>query len=368
MNIQLLGEPKIVMHNPHSKHNYFAWPTVVRLQDGRLAAAASGFRLRHICPFGKTVIAFSSDEGETWSLPAPVIDTPLDDRDAGLCPFDDTGLIVTSFNNTAAAQQNWLKSGHSFALDDPKIPYAAAYIQQITPEDEEQYLGATYRVSRDCGTTFGPIHRCPVSSPHGPIQLRDGTILWVGREFSADDSVQDNECVRACRITPEGEYERLGSIPAIYDGEKKMLSCEPHTLQLPDGKLLCHIRVQEGKEPTFTTYQSESTDGGCTWSQPHALLSRTGGAPAHLLRHSSGVLISVYGHRSEPLGIRVMFSRDDGGTWDTAHQLYTNPYSGDLGYPATVELNDGSLLTVFYAIPEKGGNAVIMQQKWRMEE
>ena len=41
MKIQLIGEPKIILSNPTSTPNYFAWPTVDRLRDGRIAVAAS---------------------------------------------------------------------------------------------------------------------------------------------------------------------------------------------------------------------------------------------------------------------------------------------------------------------------------------
>jgi len=98
----------------------------------------------------------------------------------------------------------------------------------------------------------------------------------------------------------------------------------------------------------------------------------SGGAPAHLLKHSSGLLICTYGFRGDPMGsapfgIRVMFSRDGGETWSTSEDIYVNDFSLDLGYPSTVELKDGSLLTVFYAHLEPDAPAVILQQKWRME-
>ncbi|MBQ8552488.1 MAG: hypothetical protein IJ428_06720 [Clostridia bacterium] len=63
MKITPIGSPETVMHNPDSRHNYFAWPTVTRLQNGKLAVVASGFRLFHVCPFGKTVISYSEDDG-----------------------------------------------------------------------------------------------------------------------------------------------------------------------------------------------------------------------------------------------------------------------------------------------------------------
>ena len=105
MKITKIGSTKIVMSNPESKHNYFAWPTAARLQNGKIAVGASGFRLGHICPFGKSVISYSDNDGETYTAPAAVIDTVLDDRDVGLCPFGDNGLIFTSFNNTVEFQR-----------------------------------------------------------------------------------------------------------------------------------------------------------------------------------------------------------------------------------------------------------------------
>ena len=100
MKIVRMGEPQTVMSNPESRHNYFGWPSIARLQNGKIAVVASGFRLRHICPFGKTVISYSEDDGETYTAPAPVIDTVLDDRDGGIVPFGEKGVIVTSFNNS----------------------------------------------------------------------------------------------------------------------------------------------------------------------------------------------------------------------------------------------------------------------------
>ena len=48
MQVQILEEAKTIMSNPDSKHNYFGWPTVAKLQDGTIAVGASGFRLEHV--------------------------------------------------------------------------------------------------------------------------------------------------------------------------------------------------------------------------------------------------------------------------------------------------------------------------------
>ncbi len=365
MKIKTIGEPKVIMSNPDSQHNYFGWPSVARLQNGKIAVVASGFRLKHVCPFGKAVIAYSENEGETYTSPAPVIDTPLDDRDAGILAFGESNVLVTSFNNTVEFQKG---ETHKYGGDIGG--YQAAYLSRVTPDDEEKYLGSVFKISNDCGVTFGELHKSPVTSPHGPLKTRDGRIIWVGTNYA-----EQNKGVEAHEIKPDGSMEYIGSIQNCVFDDKRVMSCEPYTIELNDGTLLCQIRVgRYGDDMVLTTYQSESYDGGKSWTTPRPLLSKNGGATAHIIRHSSGVLISAYEKRHDPedeaspYGIKIMFSRDNGKTWDTDNWLYSTKVSTDLGYPATVELHDGSLLTVFYAHASKDEPAVIWQQKWKIEE
>ncbi len=379
MKIRLSGAPRIIMENPTSRLCYFAWPTVARLKNGRLAAVASGFRLTHICPFGKAVLSFSDDEGETWTLPAPVIDTVLDDRDAGILPFGESGVIVTSFNNTRKMHRDliltpdfyhdaddWLKNA------TPDKAFRLAYLDMITDKQEADELGGTFRISYDNGITFGPLHTAPISCPHGPIELADGSILWVGEGHgNRKQDLPTPEYVHAYHIDPStGDMVWIGSIPDIVEPDGiKPVSCEPYAFQLPNGRILCHLRVYTlDTELQFSTYQSISDDGGKTWTAPRRLLGPKGGAPSHICMHSSGVLIAAYSNRFiDKPGIRLMFSTNGGETWETDHILFESDFGADLGYPATVELADGSLLTVFYAHTGEEGPAVIWQQKWKLE-
>lgn len=360
MKIHTIGEPVTILSNPLSKHNYFGWPSVAKLRNGRIAVAASGYRLGHVCPFGKAVMALSDDNGCLYTPAFPVIDTVLDDRDAGLCPFGENGLLLTSFNNTRFFQRNC-------AQDEPADikNYILSYLDSVTDGQEEAVLGSTFRISTDNGLTFGPLFRCPVTSPHGPVALQDGSLLWVGAMFRKNNEFTgENEYLAAYSIDTDGKTQFIGRVDDVFENGKKLHSCEPHAIQLPDGRIICHFRT----EPTFTTWQTVSDDNGKTWSQPEKILPDKGGAPAHLLLHSSGVLLSCYGYRHRPYGVKVMFSTDGGKTWDTEHWIYKNDFSGDLGYPATIELADKSLLTVFYAKEKENGPCVIMQQRWKFED
>ncbi len=357
MKIRLIGTPKTIISNPHSKHGYFAWPTVALLQDGKIAVGASGFRFEHVCPFGKAVICYSFDGGETYTLPAPVIDTPLDDRDAGICTFGEKGVIFTSFNNSADMQRQHNQDNE----------YIQSYINTITKEDEEKYLGSLFRISNDCGITFGKIFSSPVTSPHGPTELRDGTVLWAGTRF---DDVFGGIEVRRLN-TENGETELVGKITL---SDKNGVLNEPHMIELPNGRLICHIRCENseafygGEENLFTVFQSVSDDGGKNWSDPEMLLDETGGAPPHLILLSSGILLSTYGRRKMPYGIMAMVSTDGGNTWEKDIRLYENLESDDIGYPSTIELDDGTLITVFYATDKEDNPCKIMQQKWKIED
>ncbi len=357
MRIELIGKAETIMENSSGAHKYFAWPTVERLKDGRIAAACSGFRIEHICPFGKAVISLSDDEGKSFSPPVPVIDTVLDDRDAGLCAFGESGLIMTSFNNSVAFQRREC-AGNAECNE---------YLDTVSPEAEAEALGSEYIMSFDNGKSWGKIFHSPITSPHGPIELKDGRILWVGRVFKDEDNrISAGNNIQIWQIHENGEMNFIGSIENVYDGEKLLYSCEPYMVELADGTLICHIRMEQ--EGYFSTYQSESSDGGKSWTKPHALLGKRGGAPAHLLLSKSGVLISVYGYRERPYGIRAMLSADGGKSWQTDEIIYEQDISGDIGYPATVELDDGSFLTVFYAHPvSEEEPAVILAQKWRLK-
>lgn len=364
MKIKLIGDVKTIMSSKTAKNNYFAWPSVTKLQNGKIAVTASGYRNSHVCPFGKAVISYSEDEGETYTLPAPCIDTPLDDRDAGILAFGKSGVIVTSFNNTVAFQRQFSKQSKM----------REGYLDTITKEEEETYLGSEFVISHDYGVTFGELHKSPITSPHGPIQLRNGKILWIGRVFSkADTDLGEADRILAYEINTEnGQMQYISTLPIVMKNGMKMLSCEPCAIETTDGTIICHIRVQNGSDSfganVFTIYQTISKDQGVTWSEPQQILEDQGGAPAHLLQHSSGVLICTYGYRQKPYGIKVMFSHDQGITWETGYTIYDKGINGDLGYPCSIELDNKDILTVFYAKLKKDSEpAVILQQKWRLE-
>ena len=78
-------------------------------------------------------------------------------------------------------------------------------------------------------------------------------------------------------------------------------------------------------------------------------------------------LLVVYGLRMPPFGQRACISEDGGYTWDVAtERVFPTAPTADLGYPASVQLADGSILTVYYQVDQKGEKPCLMGTKWRL--
>jgi len=147
---------------------------------------------------------------------------------------------------------------------------------------------------------------------------------------------------------------------------------EPHVVELSNGHLLGMIRVQDhaGTEVktagvlTFSMMQTESADGGRTWTTAHPLNFH--GSPPHLMLHSSGTLILTYGQREGLFGQRAAFSRDGGKSWDHDWIIRGDGPDGDLGYPSTVELPGGSLYTLCYQKVGGDKKCSLLGSRWEL--
>lgn len=73
-----------------------------------------------------------------------------------------------------------------------------------------------------------------------------------------------------------------------------------------------------------------------------------------------------YGHRRQPFGNQARYSDDEGVTWSDPVVISGDGSGGDLGYPSTVELDDGSLITVWYERMKNQQHAVLRQAHWRL--
>ena len=354
MNTRVSATHGVICRLPGERFGYFGWPSVTRMEDGTLVAASSGLRAGHICPWGKTVLFWSRDDGTTWSPPRIVNDTPLDDRDAGIVSLGGSRLLLTWFSlDVRPYRQSHASQGSEW--DKACSQYDDALVKK--------WAGSWIRISEDGGGAWSDFIRAPVNAPHGPIRLRNGELLYFGKCWLNDGSTGP---IRAASSTDAGRtWQDSGNVP-IPAGSKPANFCEPHAIELSPGHLLGLVRSERVNDGfvDFHMYQTESTNGGKSWST----LRSTGiyGSPPHLLRHSSSKVICTYGYRQSPCGIRAMISRDEGQTWEHDWIIRDDAPDHDLGYPSTVELADGSLFTVYYQKVPGDEKCSLLWSRWRL--
>jgi hypothetical protein len=69
-----------------------------------------------------------------------------------------------------------------------------------------------------------------------------------------------------------------------------------------------------------------------------------------LLRLKDGRILLTYGLRERGhQGIGIRISEDEGKTWQAPTRIVNLEGSTDSGYPSSVQLEDGSLVTAYYS-------------------
>ena len=340
---------------------YAGWPTLTRLRNGELRVVYSGGREAHICPWGKVRMIRSVDGGETWSKPETIYDCAIDDRDAALLELKDGTLLVFWFTDVD--------------FGDPKYVPGERYQKYWNTLDKtavRQMLGSFCIRSTDGGKTWSNPVRLPAMTPHGPTLLRDGRILMVGmqsrytRGHLTNDPEEKSEPSHKKIVVCESKDGGLTWQTVTHispDDWNRWTIAEPTVHEAKDGTLCAYFRYHKGLAHLLL---SESKDGGRTWSQLKE--TNVDGYPPHILRLRDGRTLLTYARRKKgSMGVFAAIGMDDGRTWDVANELVLlrddNP---DLGYATTAELDDGTLLTVFYRHPGPRTPAVIQAVKWRL--
>jgi len=372
---RLGAEHGIICRLPGERLGYFGWPSVARLDDGTLLVVSSGLRSEHVCPWGKTVLHVSTDDGHSWSAPRVINNTPLDDRDAGIVDLGGGRLLVSWFTSdtrqyarTQSARARW---------GEDEVASWDATLSAWTDALVQQWLGSWIILSQDRGATWSAPIRVPLTTPHGPIRLASGDLLYLGKRYGkqvGELGETETGTIMAARSVDGGHtWQGLGVVP-LYPGTRSTNYHEAHVVETASGKLVGMIRIQNAPADDvtkaglvdFSMMQTESTDGGQTWSVAQPLGFH--GSPPHLLRHSSGQLLLSYGYRFTPYGQRVAISRDDGATWDHDWIIRDDGPDGDLGYPASVEMGDGSILTIYYQKVAGDRKCSLLYSRWTLPD
>ena len=341
---------------------YHAWPTLCNAGNDRLLAVCSGGREKHVCPFGRIYLYESNDGGCRWSAPRILTGGPLDDRDAGLTVAGDGSLLLNWFTSICYLER--------FSPENTP-PHWRKIEQGITADTINRELGFFTMRSTDGGRTWSEKKPAPVNNVHGPALLRDGSLLWIGRNRGQiSRGTRFGDQVRAYRSTDHGRtWELEALMPEIpVPGSTYQNWHELHTIQdRTDGVIYTQIRFQPDGMPIEDVgiWQTES---GCgkIWNTPHFVCN---GHPPHLMQLKDGRLLMSYGCRRLPLGIRCRIGIKKFGHfwWGEELILSDDSESLDVGYPSTVQLDDETLVTLWYEFRSDKGVASLRWMKWKAE-
>ena len=214
----------------------------------------------------------------------------------------------------------------------------------------------------------------PESKTRGTLlPLRVSRSADGGRTWSVDDKAFSEAWPESARskISPEGYLVPFGDILAGEDGKlrvalygsnpgstfvfsspddgktwgepailnPKAVIHEPAIFHLGKGQWLAAARLNG-----LDIYRSN--DDARTWSLEQKLTG-PGQHPGHVTRLRNGRLLLTYGNRQVPQGVDVRFSDDEGKTW--SKPIRVMHFEGDGGYPSSVQLPDGQVVTAYYA-------------------
>ena len=290
------------------------FPVLCNLQDGSLGAVVRG-GAPHVGREGRLDWIRSEDGGRTWSKPRVIVDSQWDDRNPALGVMPDGAIVV------AHAEASTYNQDGEFDVD------AGVYTPKFTLSTDS---GATWAEPAVLDT--GSV---PNGSPYGRIvMLADGAALMTLYQYPS-------ECAWTMRSTDNGR--RWADVTMLPGHDETAL------LATPDQRILAFMRAQGSQ--THGLDLTASADGGRTWSSPVQLL-KPNQWPADVCRLHSGNLLLTYSNRTGPFGAGAAISRDDGNTWDYDHRvlLTWDCENTDCGYPSTVQLDDGTIVTMHYAV------------------
>jgi hypothetical protein len=253
-----------------------------------------------------------------------LLDTPEDEREAGLVQLADGTVLANAFTGTFTSYdldgENW----HLVVLRSADGGVTWNDTVRVDPAVVRNTQGRSFRWLATRGAV--------VERPGGELLMPVYGMVYGDRRHTT----------HVLRSTDRGRSWRYGALIA-RDRDQGAHYNETSLLVRGQG-LVAVFRSEDGY-----LRESTSSDGARTWSQ--ARKPGLWGVPPHLLRLDDGRVLLTRGYRRDRMGVRYALSTDDGQSWepDVEGVLADDSDTEDCGYPSTVQLEDGSLLTVYYA-------------------
>ena len=309
-----------------------AWPNLTLMPNGEVAAML--FNQPCHGRWEGEIECWASADGRFWTkrgVPAPhEPGTARMNKAAGLSAEGELLAIVSGFTHRPPVPDPVPVYPH-----DPIVPGAVKGFG-----DDVQMLTPWVCRSHDAGRTW--THEETVTYPEGIAEMVPFGDIVQG----ADDVVAvtfyvgrgPKESAFLCRSHDDGRT--WDDFSLIGDDINEVA-----LLHLGEGRWLAAARSADHTG----LKQFRSDDNGETW-RPDGVLTLSYQHPGHLLRLADGRVLLSFGIRNPGLhGVGVRFSEDEGKTWGSPRLLLTYGDLADDGYPSSVQLADGTVVTAYYS-------------------
>jgi Neuraminidase (sialidase) len=298
-------------------------------------SAAAIFRTGapHVGINATLAVSTSADGGKCWSDPIEIVPRWEDARNPAL-GVNSKGELIAAF---------WKAKLHNYENGNDGNIYNSN--SDFNKEGKEKIAALFTSKSSDNGKTWEEAKPymsklLTLASPYGRIiKGPDGTLFMsvYGTPRSPEEGVRD--MVILMRSTDDGST--WGNETIVAKGYN-----ETSFEFLKDGTMIAAARSEKGGHIDILF----SKDMGITWSEP-VNVTRDGEHPADLTLLQSGRLLLTFGRRIRPMGCGALISDDNGMTWNREAEVLLAGDGGesfDLGYPSTVQFDDGNIITVLY--------------------
>ncbi|MBC2593479.1 exo-alpha-sialidase [Ruficoccus amylovorans] len=343
----------------HQPGIFALFPQMMRAEDGSLYIKAPLRRTSsHMEAGPSALILRSNDEGKTWE-PAeryPVLPA----WKTGEHSYVRVGAVGWRYSTDQQLLKKLKAEGVEVRVtpDNPnKYAYASGYFIDRSTDG-----GATWK--QETANIPGYALLMNYYEALNTVRVNDQTLLrGIYGKPNASKPYYESGVLRSTDNGATWEF-----IPIYSDPEQKLGFGETAFAKAANGDIVAMLR-QEPANARAGLWVSRSSDGARTWTKPES--TPMVGHPASLTLLRDGSLLCTYGYRSSPMGVRVALSRDNGKTWhqEDIRTLRADGYGGggDNGYPTTLQMEDGSLLTVCY-LTDLQGVAYIAGTRWRWDD
>ena len=227
--------------------------------------------------------------------------------------------------------------------------------------------------SRNAGATWERLEAAgQVPSGRRPrlLRLDDETLLLRLADGTTARSEDGGQTWAAAPADWPFPAAPLADASVVKRGRERLLAAATATgaLPLPDAPPPRGTPRPEADRSGDHTVLIASADGGATWSTPAPMLGYSE-SDGHLLRLADGRLLCTYANLHLPFGIMAVLSADDGRTWDRQQPiLLARAWGPATGWPASVQLEDGSVVTVYalQAYRNEGLDTVVESVRWQL--